>query len=203
MGERLHRVERAAPEHAGALADLLGSSGYGCFCRYWHFQGDHRQWLARCAHAPEDNRGELLAACTAGSPEARGMVAFDAAGALIGWLKLAPAPIMGKLYGQRLYKGLPCFRDRDPAGVVTVGCLYVREDSRRRGVARALLAGAIDAARTDGAAALEAFPRSDTDVADAALMLGPLKLFLDAGFGIVHDFGPYPVLRRELRAESA
>ena len=203
MGERVHRVERAAPEHASALADLLGSSGYGCFCRYWHFQGDHRQWLARCAHEPEDNRGELLAACAAGSAEARGMVAFDAGGALIGWLKLAPAPIMSKLYGQRLYKGLPCFRDRDPAGVVTVGCLYVREDSRRRGVARALLAGAIDRARTDGAAVMEAFPRSDTDVADAALMLGPLKLFLDAGFSIVHDFGPYPVLRRALAAESA
>jgi hypothetical protein len=34
-------------------------------------------------------------------------------------------------------------------------------------------------------------------------MLGPLKLFLDAGFSIVHDFGPYPVLRRALAAESA
>jgi hypothetical protein len=31
-------------------------------------------------------------------------------------------------------------------------------------------------------------------------MLGPTQLFLDAGFEVVHDFHPYPVLRRQLGA---
>lgn len=191
-----YRVEPAGPEHAERLAALLGRGNNGCHCRYWHFPGDNREWLARCAHAPEESRAELLAAAAARSPEAAGMVAC-AGDEAIGWLKLSPAAAMGKLYGQRLYKGLPCL-DRPIEGVLTVGCLFVRPDLRRRGVATALLAGAIDAARAGGARALEALPRGDTDVADAALMLGPLALFLRAGFELVHDFAPYPVVRLRL-----
>ena len=79
-----------------------------------------------------------------------------------------------------------------------MGCLLVREDQRRQGVASALLAGAIGTARTEGARSIEALPRSDVDVADAALMMGPSSLFLDAGFRVVHEFVPYPVLRLDL-----
>jgi GNAT superfamily N-acetyltransferase len=199
---RPFRVERAAPQHGAALATLLSTNGFGCYCRYWHFAGNHREWLARCAHTPDDNRAELLAAIDAGSNEACGMVAHDEREELIGWLKLAPAPLMGKLYEQRLYKGLPCFQ-RDAAGVWTVGCLFVREDQRRRGVATALLDGAIQSAAQAGARALEAFPRSDVDVAAAALMMGPLALFVRAGFDVVHEFTPYPVLRLELDRKAA
>lgn len=198
---RPFRVERATAAHDAALEALFSTNGFGCYCRYWHFGGDHREWLARCAHAPDDNREELRAALGARSSEASGMVAFDAADELVGWLKLAPASVMGKLYQQRLYKGLPCFQ-RDQTGVWTVGCLFVREDRRRQGVARALLAGAIRSAAAAGARSLEAFPRSDVDVADAALMMGPLALFVRAGFQVVHDFGPYPVLRLELGTAS-
>jgi GNAT superfamily N-acetyltransferase len=194
---RQFHIERAASEHAGALAELLGTNGFGCYCRYWHFGGNHREWLARCFHAPEENRADLLAAVGAGSTEASGMIAKTAAGELVGWLKLAPAVVMSKLYEQRLYKGLPIFA-RDPIGVWTVGCLFVREDHRRRGAATDLVAGAIAAARALGAHSIEAFPRSDVDVADAALMMGPLALFTRAGFEIVHDFRPYPVLRLAL-----
>jgi GNAT superfamily N-acetyltransferase len=139
----------------------------------------------------------MRSALGSGSQEMRGMVALTPSSELVGWLKLAPAEILGKLYGQRLYKGLPCFQ-AERAGTWTVGCLLVREDFRRHGVAKALLAGAVSAAPRWGARALEAFPRSDSDVADAALMLGPVNLFLEAGFEVVHDFFPYPVLRRAL-----
>jgi GNAT superfamily N-acetyltransferase len=194
------RVEARASEHAPALAQLLSGNGFGCYCRYWHFAGNHREWLARCAHEPELNRDELLAACDTGSSEAAGMVALNARDEVIGWLKLAPATLMAKLYDQRLYKGLPCL-NRPADGVWTVGCLFVREDQRRRGVAKALLAAAVVTARGAGAQAIEAFPRSDVDVADAALMMGPLALFVQAGFEVIHDFAPYPVLRKRLLAE--
>lgn len=191
------RIQRVRPEHGPRLAALLETSGHGCFCRYWHFGGNHREWLARCFHAPEENRAELLAALQAESEEASGIVAEAGSGELIGWLKLAPALVAKKVYEQRLYKSLPCFQ-RDPTGVLSVGCLFVRESERRRGVATALLRGAIDLARAAGARAIEAFPRSDTDVADAALMMGPLALFLREGFEIVNDFTPYPVVRLRL-----
>jgi GNAT superfamily N-acetyltransferase len=191
-------VRAAEPCHAAGLAALFASNGFGCFCRYWHFEGTSRDWLARCAQRPEENRDEMLAALSAGSPEMRGMVALRG-GELVGWLKLAPAAAVSKLYEQRLYKGLPCFGG-DRSGVFCVGCLLVREDQRHRGVAHALLAGALTQAAAWGASAIEAFPRSDPGVADVSLMLGPTQLFLDAGFELVHDFYPYPVLRRQLGA---
>lgn len=194
-------ITRSEPRHRAALAELFGSTHFGCYCRFWHFTGDNRAWLARCAHAPDENERELTAALDARSVEAQGLVATLGERA-VGWLKLAPALALPKLYDQRLYRGLPCF-EGDRHGVLTVGCLLVHEAFRRRGIARALVRGAVVEAGRLGARALEALPRSDTDVADAALMLGPSRIFLEAGFRVVHDFAPYPVLRLDLApAES-
>jgi GNAT superfamily N-acetyltransferase len=195
------QVRSAEPRDAEGLSRLFAANGFGCYCRYWHFGGTAREWLARCAQNPEENERQMRLALGAGSDEMRGMVAETEAGELVGWLKLTPATSIGKLYDQRLYKGLPAL-NRDPSGTHTVACFLVREDFRRQGVARALLAGAVREAPRWGARAIEAFPRSDTDCADAALMTGPLKLFVEAGFELVHDAAPYPVLRRVLISEG-
>lgn len=189
-------ISPASAQHAAGLRQLFGANGFGCHCRLWHFEGTAREWLARCAQRPEENADECERAVTSGSPEMQGVVA-SRGGEVLGWLKLAPAQVLGKLYGQRLYKGLPCFNG-DREGVYCVGCLLVREDQRHQGIARALLGGAIEQARRWGARAVEALPRSDRDAADVSLMMGPTQLFLDAGFQVVHDFAPYPVLRLEL-----
>lgn len=189
-------ISPATAGHAPGLQQLFASNGYGCHCRLWHFDGTARDWLARCAQRPEENALECQQALADGSPEMQGMVASRGE-VIVGWLKLAPARVLGKLYGQRLYKDLPCFSG-DRAGVWCVGCLLVREDQRHQGIARALLAGAIEQAPRWGARALEALPRSDRDAADVSLMMGPTQLFLDAGFQVVHDFQPYPVLRLQL-----
>jgi GNAT superfamily N-acetyltransferase len=189
-------ISPASAQHASGLKQLFASNGYGCYCRLWHFDGTAREWLARCSQRPEENAAECEQALVAGSPEMTGMVA-SRGDEIVGWLKLAPAEVAGKLYGQRLYKDLPCFSG-DRRGIYCVGCLLVREDQRHRGVARALLTGAIEHAQRSGARALEALPRSDRDAADVSLMMGPTQLFLDAGFQVVHDFEPYPVLRLEL-----
>jgi GNAT superfamily N-acetyltransferase len=195
------RVSRVEPAHAPALSALFDDTGFGCHCRFWHFQGTAREWLARCAHEPEVNREEAARAVAARSPDMRGFVAETPDGSAVGWIKVAPATVLGKLYEQRLYKGLPVF-EGDRTGVFTIGCLLVKEGWRRRGIARALLREAVETAADDGVRALEAFPRADTDVADAALMLGPLALFVEAGFGVVHDFRPYPVLRKVIAARG-
>jgi len=194
-------ISPAEPRHAAGLTALFASNGYGCFCRFWHFEGTARDWLERCAQRPDENRSEMLAALAEGSPQMYGLVACRE-GEVVGWLKLAPATTLHKLYGQRLYKGLASLAG-PREGVFTVACLLVREDVRHRGVARALLAGAIAEAPRWGARALEAFPRSDPELADAALMLGPTQFFLSAGFEVVHDFYPYPVLRRTLPSAGA
>lgn len=190
-------IQEARPEHREALGRLFASSGYGCYCRYWHFTDGPRQWQIRCAQTPELNAADFAERATFGGDDVRGLVALEPAGEVVGWLKLAPAHAVQKIYNQRLYKGLPCFAG-DRSGVFTIACVQVREDWRRRGVARALMQRAVEVARAWGARSIEAFPRRDADMSDASRMMGPLEVFEELGFEVVRDFTPYPVLRKEL-----
>ena len=186
----------ATSAHGRALAELFVRAEVPCRCRYWHFTGTTNEWLDRCAHDVGRNRAEMLAALEHGSPEMSGVVALDDTTA-IGWLKLAPAASLPKLYGQRLYRRLPCF-DGSRDGVFAIGCFLVDPARRRTGVAEALLARAILLARDEGARAIEAFPRRAEGISDAEAWNGPFSLLRRAGFEIVHDFAPYPVLRLAL-----
>ena len=211
----------AGAEHRAGLVALFETTGSPCYCRFFHFEGTNNEWLARCAQAPDENRRELEAALAAGSDEARGVVALahggaggsgggggaggaggvgsaGSAGEVVGWLKVAPAAAVRKAYERRLYKGLPCFAG-DRTGVFLIGCALVHPAWRRRGVATALVAGAVRLAPAWGARALEALPRRPKEpVSDEELWTGPVSAFAASGFVEVHDLEPYPVLRRAL-----
>ena len=176
------------------LLSLFERTSTPCQCQYWHFVGDKNAWLDRLFHAPELNRSAFVANLSAKGPH--GVVALQG-GQAVGWMKLCLAETIPKLYEQRLYKGLPCFRG-PREGVLTVGCLLVDEDLRRRGVARALVRYGVRLGRQLGARAIEAFPRRVEQAGAPELWLGPASIFLEAGFEIVNDFGPYPVLRHPL-----
>ena len=187
-------VEAAGSQHTLALLALFERTGTACACQYWHFTGDKNDWLNRLFHEPAENRSAFSADLERGGQ--RGVVA-SCAGLAVGWLKLTPASSVQKLYSQRLYKGLPCFGGpRD--GVLTIGCLLVDESLRRRGVARALVKGAVGIAERMGARAIEAFPRRSEQAGPAELWTGPPNIFLEAGFRVVSDFAPYPVLRYDV-----
>jgi GNAT superfamily N-acetyltransferase len=188
------RLEAAGPRHAAALVDLFARTGTPCHCQYWHFSGDKNAWLERLFHAPNENRDAFVAGLE--RPELNGVVALAEEQA-VGWMKLCPAEQVEKLYEQRLYRGLPCFGgDRD--GVLSVGCMLVDEAWRRQGVARSLVGAGITFAQAIGARAIEAFPRRHEQAQAPELWLGPVNVFLDAGFRIVNDFAPYPVLRYDV-----
>jgi GNAT superfamily N-acetyltransferase len=138
----------------------------------------------------------MLGAMETRSPEMQGVVALGGS-RVVGWLKLAPAGAVEKLYAQRVYRRLPCF-DGPRDGVLAVGCLLVDPEWRKRGVARALVHGAIALGREQRARALEAFPRRAEGLRDEEAFTGPFAVFVEAGFEIVHDFQPYPVLRLNL-----
>jgi GNAT superfamily N-acetyltransferase len=69
-----------------------------------------------------------------------------------------------------------------------VTCFVVRLDFRRRGVARALLTGAVEHARDRGAAVVEGYP-VDPEVrpslSAAERYHGTVSLFRDGGFEVV------------------
>jgi GNAT superfamily N-acetyltransferase len=187
------RVVSVVPEHGPFLAALFARCDVACHCRYWHFQGNTNAWLDRCAHAVDVNRAEMMAALDARSDEMLGVAALEA-DAAVGWLKLSPASSVPKIYEQRIYRKLPCF-DGPRDGVLTVGCLLVDPLRRKHGVATALVEGAVALARSRGATAIEAFPRRAEGTRDEEVWTGPFSLLTQAGFEIVHDFAPYPVLR--------
>ena len=192
-------LEAADSRHGAALVSLFERTATPCHCQYWHFTGDKNAWLERLFHAPDLNRAAFLEHLA--QPGLKGIVALRGEQA-VGWMKLCLAETVPKLYQQRLYKGLPCFAGpRD--GVLTVGCLLIDEDLRRQGVARALVRHGVSIARQAGARAIEAFPRRLDQAGPAELWTGPSTIFLEAGFEIVNDFAPYPVMRYDvLRAEA-
>jgi hypothetical protein len=183
----------AGPEHGPLLVQLFVRAEVSCYCRYWHFAGTSNAWLDRTAHHPDDNRGEMLRALSIGSDEMSGVVALERERA-IGWMKVAPASAVPKLYAQRLYRGLPCF-EGEREGVFTVGCILVDPERRRSRVAQSMLDCAVTTVRERGGRALEAFPRRTEDSSDAQAWTGPFSLYARAGFRVVHDFAPYPVMR--------
>jgi GNAT superfamily N-acetyltransferase len=101
------------------------------------------------------------------------------------------------MYERRPYRQLPCF-DGARGGVLAIGCLLVDTPFRRTGVPDALVEGAVRAARGRGAIAIEALPRRAEELRDEERWMGSFSTFRRAGFEIVHDFGPYPVLRLTL-----
>jgi len=189
------RVAPLSPGVAGAWSALFEACGCACHCRYWHFEGGKNDWLARCFEQPERNRDEQLALLAAGATEARGLVAMEGDLA-IGWMKLAPRDALPKLLRLGPYRALDL---GEAGGVHVIGCLLVRPDRRRRGVARALVEAADAQVLAWGGRAIEAFPhRASHDLRDEEAWMGPEGLFRSLGYEAVHGDGPYPVLRKVL-----
>jgi len=183
-------VRRVAASDADALSELFVRADVPCFCQYFQFEGDHRDWQNRCANSREENRAALREQLHA--EQLDGLVAVVGE-RLVGWARLSRPVEMAKQYNGRLYKGLPCFSG-DRESVRAINCYLVDPAERRKGTARRLLAALIDRAREHGATKIEAFPRTATDVTDEEQWLGPRALYEQAGFVVVHDFGPYPVM---------
>ncbi len=104
----------------------------------------------------------------------------------VGWCAVEPRPA---------YHGLlrPTFRihwegrdeDREDESVWAITCLFARAGYRKRGVARALAAAAVEHARRHGARAVEAYPIIDKNVLSEELHVGTESVFADAGLTVV------------------
>ena len=96
----------------------------------------------------------------------------------VGWCGIGPRSQFARLQRSRT---IPLLDDRPVWSVV---CFLVRAGFRRRGIARALLDGAIEYARAEGAVGLEAYPvdpagrRIDSTFA----YVGTTAMFEAAGF---------------------
>jgi GNAT superfamily N-acetyltransferase len=135
-------VVRAAT--IGRFEDIEPVIDRSCWCQWW------RQTAGEFSRASaQQHRAALREQCAA--DPVPGVVAY--LGDLpVGWCGFGPRSSMRRLERSRTIPRI------DHLPVWSIVCFDVRPGYRRRGIAKALLAGAIDYARAHGAVALEAYP---------------------------------------------
>lgn len=75
-----------------------------------------------------------------------------------------------------------------------IGCLSIKPEFRKQGVARRALALVVEAVRVAGARSIDAFPKRNVS-GDGELWNGPESTYLGLGFKVVRDDPKRPVLR--------
>jgi GNAT superfamily N-acetyltransferase len=173
------------PDLWPVLEELLDHGGPAarCWCMAWRIGPGYRRRTA------EQTRADLRAAVSTGPPP--GLVAFRD-GVAVGWCQVTPraaVPAIGRQWRLRPVDDLP---------VWAITCFYVRKGHRRAGITSALIAGAVDLARSAGAPAVEAYPL-DASVSPSATSTGYATTFAAAGFVEVARRSPErPVMRLAL-----
>ena len=166
------------------LEDLFGAKGAcnGCWCMYWRIGSDYRKRPSAA------NKAAFQEVVQHGPPP--GLLAFDGDVA-VGWCQLTPrdaVPWLDRTWRLQRVDDLP---------VWSLSCFYVRKGYRKQGVTAALITAALEAAKRDGAPAVEAYPL-DATVTPSASGTGYLSTFARAGFKIVAQrVPPRPIVRYE------
>ncbi len=169
-------IAPATAERWSDVVELLGGSGErGCWCQSW--RGSESAGVAAFGRsAPGANRIALEAQVRTGE-FAPGVVAcLD--GVPVGWCGLGPRAVMRRLMRSRTIPTV------DDVAVWSIGCFVVRTGYRRRGVARALLDGAVAYARAMGAPAVEGYPidPGGSRISTSFAFVGFTSTFEAAGF---------------------
>jgi GNAT superfamily N-acetyltransferase len=188
-------IRPATPDRWRDLETIFAARGCsvarGCWCMAYRHSGAQPPPPPGMSRA-QANRAQLRALVDSGRPP--GLIAYD--GRLpVGWVSLAPREAFAKLQRSPVMKAV------DDAPVWSIVCFVVPAAYRRQGVAGALLRGAIDHARRQGATLIEAYPvdkpgRSNDDT----MWFGAKSMYDRAGFEEVIRRKPArPVVRLKLR----
>ncbi len=144
-----------------------------CFCYFPLHDPARTEWNQRSG--PE-NRAAVTACIQAGS--ARGVLAYET-GEVVGWCNAGP------------WSQFPMLQDTpvpDAERIGVIFCFVVAPEWRGRGVAAGLLTAACDELRAQGQQIARAKPVKSA-AGPAANHLGPLALYLKAGFRVVREDG--------------
>jgi ribosomal protein S18 acetylase RimI-like enzyme len=138
---------------------------------------------SRTKQQNRESRSELIR-----SAKANGLVAYRL-GRVVGWCHAAPKSELVNVEGEK-----------DPK-VGAIVCFVVAPDQRRQGVATTLLDAALDHLRRRGMTAAEAYPiLGAPDPARWAQInyVGPLSMYVKAGFEVAEKHEDYAVVRMPL-----
>lgn len=163
-------VEPATTDRWSDIADMLADSGEaGCWCQAW-------RGLDAKSLSGGRSRPDLLREQMAETPPPGYVAYLD--GIAVGWIGVGIRTNIPRLVNSRT---IPSIDDRP---VWAIGCFRVRPGYRRRGVATALLAGVVSAARAAGAPGIEAYPidPGGRRIEVGAGFVGIASMFDAAGF---------------------
>ncbi|MGQ0608660.1 MAG: GNAT family N-acetyltransferase [Chloroflexota bacterium] len=197
--------EQMAPDIVPATADrwsdvselLDAGAERGCWCQAW--RGTDAKALAGGRSRPELLREQMKH----GPPPPGYLAYLD--GVPVGWVGIGVRTETPRLMHSRTIPAI------DDLPVWSIGCFRIRPGYRRRGIATALLAGVVEAARRAGAPGIEAYPiepaghRVDAGFA----FVGLVSMFDAAGFRRVrvtdaHSAGlPRLLVRLDLGGEAS
>jgi GNAT superfamily N-acetyltransferase len=166
------RIEPLTLERWPDLEALFGrgGAGYGCWCMFFR-----RTSTEMASATAAENRAALRSLAASDPPP--GLMAYDGE-VPVGWVGLGPRSGFERLVRSRFLRLV------DELPTWSVVCFFVSRRSRGRGLARALLGGAVAYARLHGAPALEGYAREPGArrlSADSAYT-GTVSLFRGAGF---------------------
>jgi GNAT superfamily N-acetyltransferase len=185
-------IRPLTPDLWPALEDLFGKAGAsnGCWCMYWRLGGAYGR------RPRSENRADFQAIVSEGPPP--GLLAFEGERA-VGWCQVTPRSDLPWLDKARNLGRV------DEAPVWVVSCFFIRRTHRRKGVASALIAAALAAAKRAGVPALEAYP---IDVsrpgATRNRYTGVAASFERAGFKVVaRRAADRPIMRHDLEGIAA
>ena len=178
------------------LVAFFGPSGAfsHCWCTWWRQTGG--EFGRGIEENAAGNRALMQSLVEAGSEP--GLLAYQD-GKPVGWISVAPRPQYGRVLRSRRIGPSP--EEATDERVWSVVCFWIPRAERGKGVATALLNGAVEHARARGARALEAYPvdASGGRHPAANLFTGTLSMFLNAGFREVdRPRGVQLVVRRSL-----
>jgi len=169
------------PLATGRLKDYLGffdtraftdnPRWSGCYCYFPVHDPQKVEWQQRTA---AENRSSVAECIHAGMTS--GFLAY-LDGEVVGWCHAGP---------WSMYPMLREEPEPDTEALGVVFCFVVAPEARGKGVAKALLASACDGLRVQGMTAVQAKPMKNAEGA-AANHLGPLAMYLAAGFRIVRE----------------
>ena len=116
---------------------------------------------------------------------------------VVGWVN---AQALSRLPHCMARMGIPAPRaEAPPESSAVIVCFVIAPAWRRRGVARALLAGALASFAERGIHVVDAFPFKSSDSSTATDHYhGPLSLYREAGFDVLAEHKNLTVMRKRL-----
>jgi GNAT superfamily N-acetyltransferase len=162
----------------------------GCWCMYYRKSGSSG------VGPGETNRKALKSLVDGGYVP--GLIGYRD-GSPVGWVSLSPREDYAKLRRSAVMKPV------DDKPTWSIVCFFVDPRARGKGVAEALLKGAIDFARSRGATLLEAYPVDKKEQSHPDFMFfGAKRMYDRAGFReVARRKETRPVMRRALRPRTS